>query len=322
MNARVLVAYASTHGHTAKIADRIAQGLREHDVSVHVREIGTPGAHLEPAEFDGVVVGASVHLHHHQRAVIDWIAEHRTTLNGCPSAFFSVSLTAADDTDEARAATRAMIADVVDRTGWTPATTAAFAGAFEFREYNLPTRVLMHLIANGPARRARVVTRPGRAQEGRAHAGEAEIAKARGHQLRAFGQVLGQRDEDDARDQRHGRPARKDPGADHADAEAEPGDDHERPVEEHPRPQVVAQRVEVAGPLDERVDHGVGEEDVDVGIDGRADPTQAAEVRALDDGQAEDEHRERRLGDERQPQLAHGEAALRRLDGVGDEVHQ
>jgi menaquinone-dependent protoporphyrinogen oxidase len=147
MSGRVLVLYASTHGHTAKIADRIGERLREHDVRVHVREVGTPGAHLEPAEFDGVIVGASIHLHHHQREVIDWIAEHRRTLNGCPSAFFSVSLTAADDTDEARASTREMIGDVIEETGWAPATTAAFAGAFQFREYNLPTRVLMHLIA-------------------------------------------------------------------------------------------------------------------------------------------------------------------------------
>ncbi len=147
MRPRVLVVYASTHGHTAKIADRIGERLREHDVSAHVREVGTPGAHLEPAEFDGVIVAASIHLHHHQREVIDWITEHRTTLNGCPSAFLSVSLTAADDTDEARASTREMIDRVIKETGWAPTTTAAFAGAFQFREYNLPTRVLMHLIA-------------------------------------------------------------------------------------------------------------------------------------------------------------------------------
>jgi menaquinone-dependent protoporphyrinogen oxidase len=147
MSPRVLVAYASTHGHTAKIAERVGEGLREHDVSARVREIGTPGAHLEPAEFDGVIVGASVHLHRHQQAVIDWIAEHRTTLNDVPSAFFSVSLTAADDTDEARASTREMIDHVTGETRWTPTITAAFAGAFQFREYNLPTRVLMHLIA-------------------------------------------------------------------------------------------------------------------------------------------------------------------------------
>ncbi|MDX6726671.1 MAG: menaquinone-dependent protoporphyrinogen oxidase [Baekduia sp.] len=147
MNARVLVVYASTHGHTAKIAERIGAGLREHDLSVRVRETGTPGAHLEPAEFDGVIVGASIHMGHHQPAVLDWITEHRAALDAVPSAFFSVSLTAADDTDEARASTRELIDHMVAETGWTPATTTAFAGAFQFREYNLPTRVLMHLIA-------------------------------------------------------------------------------------------------------------------------------------------------------------------------------
>ena len=147
MNARVLIVYASTHGHTAKIADRIGDGLREHDVSARVREIGTPGANHDPAEFDGVIVGASVHLSRHQSAVIDWITAHRTALNAVLSAFFSVSLTAADDTDDARASTREMIDHVTGQTGWTPTTTAPFAGAFQFREYNLPTRVLMHLIA-------------------------------------------------------------------------------------------------------------------------------------------------------------------------------
>jgi len=64
-----------------------------------------------------------------------------------PSAFFSVSLTAADDTDEARATTRALIDELLDATGWRPGTAIALAGALQFKEYNLPTRVLMRLIA-------------------------------------------------------------------------------------------------------------------------------------------------------------------------------
>jgi menaquinone-dependent protoporphyrinogen oxidase len=65
-----------------------------------------------------------------------------------PSAFFSVSLTAADDSDEARATVRELIDDVLDATGWTPREAVAFAGALQFKEYNLPTRVLMRLIAH------------------------------------------------------------------------------------------------------------------------------------------------------------------------------
>jgi menaquinone-dependent protoporphyrinogen oxidase len=146
MSARVLVVYASTHGHTATIADRIGALLREQHVHARVREIGKVGA-IDLSEFDGVIVGASVHAGHHQKEIVEWLSAHRTTLSGRPSAFFSVSLTAADDTDEARETTRSMIDDVLDETGWIPTTTQSFAGALQFKEYNLPTRVLMRLIA-------------------------------------------------------------------------------------------------------------------------------------------------------------------------------
>ena len=62
-----------------------------------------------------------------------------------PSAFFSVCLTAADDTDESRAATRAYIDDFAERTGWTPDRTATFAGALQYREYDFVTRLLMRV---------------------------------------------------------------------------------------------------------------------------------------------------------------------------------
>jgi menaquinone-dependent protoporphyrinogen oxidase len=56
-------------------------------------------------------------------------------------------LSAADDTDEARADTRMMIDLVLDDTGWIPSRTLAVAGALRYRHYDLPTRILMRLIA-------------------------------------------------------------------------------------------------------------------------------------------------------------------------------
>jgi menaquinone-dependent protoporphyrinogen oxidase len=145
--AHVLVLYASTHGHTAKIADRVATIIRAEGIEVRERRIGEATEHLDLSGFDGVVVGASVHTGHHQREIVDWLTEHHTSLSARPSAFFSVSLTAADDTDEARATTRGLIDDVLDASGWIPTTTVPFAGALQFLEYGLPTRVLMRLIA-------------------------------------------------------------------------------------------------------------------------------------------------------------------------------
>ena len=147
MSQRVLVLYASTHGHTGKIADRIAEVLRAQGFHARVRPLNERTSHLDLAEFDAFVIGASVHQGHHQPEMVEWIAKHRTVLSLHPSAFFSVSLTAADDTDEACETVRSMIDDVLDETGWIPTRTESFAGALQFKEYNLPTRVLMRLIA-------------------------------------------------------------------------------------------------------------------------------------------------------------------------------
>lgn len=142
---RILVLYASTHGHTGRVADHIGDVLRRNGLAARVRKLGETA--IDPSEFDAYVLAGSVHAGHHQHELVEWIAEHRTTLSAHPSAFVSVSLTAADDSDEARTTCRAMIDDVLDQTGWLPATTLAVAGAFQFEEYNLPTRVLMRLIA-------------------------------------------------------------------------------------------------------------------------------------------------------------------------------
>src|SRR5687768_14557532 len=92
----VLVLYGSTHGHTAKIASRLADAARASSQDVDLRDAKHDHP-ADPEKYDGVIVGASLHGGHHQREVVDWVKAHRHTLEGRPSAFFSVSLTAADD---------------------------------------------------------------------------------------------------------------------------------------------------------------------------------------------------------------------------------
>jgi menaquinone-dependent protoporphyrinogen oxidase len=141
----VLVLYASKHGHTAKIAHRIAESLRDDGVTVDVKDSHLT-AGLSPSEYDGVIVGASIHAGHHQREIVDWAKEHAVALSGKPSAFFSVCLAVADDTDEARAAARKYIDDFEDETGWSPDTRTTFAGALQYLEYDFMTRLLIKLM--------------------------------------------------------------------------------------------------------------------------------------------------------------------------------
>jgi menaquinone-dependent protoporphyrinogen oxidase len=139
---RILVLYASTHGHTGTIAARIAEAIGP---AAELRSIDA-AKQLEPWRYDAVVVGASIHAGHHQKAVLEWVRDHAGVLNTLPSAFFSVCLTAADDTDEARAASQAYIDEALESTGWRPQLTRTFAGALQYREYDLFTRLLIKLM--------------------------------------------------------------------------------------------------------------------------------------------------------------------------------
>jgi menaquinone-dependent protoporphyrinogen oxidase len=141
---KALLLYATTHGHAAKIASRLGEALRADGVDADLREVKTAGD-PSPRDYDGVIAGASLHAGHHQRPMVDWVKAHRTELAERPTAFFSVSLTAAEDSDEARTATRKCIEDFLDETGWTPDVTQAIAGALQYREYDVFTRLLMRL---------------------------------------------------------------------------------------------------------------------------------------------------------------------------------
>jgi len=144
---RVLVAYASKHGQTRLVAERIAAVVADLGLDADLRDLETRDADPWPPDYAGVAVAASIHAGHHQKRVEHWAQAHATTLGLRPSAFVSVSLTAADDSDEARARVRELIDAFADETGWYPTETLACAGALKYREYDVATRVLMRLIA-------------------------------------------------------------------------------------------------------------------------------------------------------------------------------
>jgi menaquinone-dependent protoporphyrinogen oxidase len=143
---RALVIYGTTHGQTAKIAGRIADTLIDCGVRVTLHAAGD-GRDPRPDDFDGVIVAASVHRAAHQPAIVDYARRHRDVLNAHPSALVSVSLTAADDTHQARAATAEMIDKLISKTDWIPAATLGAAGALQFYDYDFMTRLLMRLTA-------------------------------------------------------------------------------------------------------------------------------------------------------------------------------
>jgi menaquinone-dependent protoporphyrinogen oxidase len=140
----ILIAVASRHGHTNKIATQIAAVLARHGHRVTLDpDVGDTDP--RPHRYDLVIAGAPVHAGRHPGALADWARRHATALNMRPSAFFSVCLSAAEDTEAARAAARGYLDDFEDRTGWLPRVRTTFAGALQYREYGLPTRLAMQV---------------------------------------------------------------------------------------------------------------------------------------------------------------------------------
>lgn len=137
----VLVVFSSTHGHTTRIAQRIARVLRREGHHVSVRRI--EDAPHDLGRWDAVIAGGSLHMGTHQDELVAWAHAHHRALAERPNAFFSVSLSASEDTPEAREATRECIDRFVEDTEWDPDHSEALAGCLQYTRYDAPTRILM-----------------------------------------------------------------------------------------------------------------------------------------------------------------------------------
>ncbi len=83
---RVEVVYASRHGGTAAIAQRIAEVLRTAGAEVLVADAAK---RPDPAGFDAYIVGSGVYMGNWLNDGIEWLERHRSTLATRPVWLFS-----------------------------------------------------------------------------------------------------------------------------------------------------------------------------------------------------------------------------------------
>jgi len=150
--ARVLIVYGTTEGHTALIADRMATVIRAGGHEVELHDSKKVHKRAVPGDFDGIIVGGSVHAGDHQSSLREFAKRNRDLLERVPSAFFSVSLTAADPDEEAAAETQAMLDKFTRETGWRPRRVETIAGALVYTQYNVFIRHMMKLIVKHQGR--------------------------------------------------------------------------------------------------------------------------------------------------------------------------
>lgn len=144
---KILVVYGTTYGQTERIVRRIGQILTEtgHAVTLH-RGDRLP-VMLPIQEFDGFLIAGSVLSGHHQRYIRNFVCRYGYLLNALPSAFISVSGSAANIEPKAQIQAQQCVTSFLKETGWQPRVTRTFGGAIAYTRYNWVLRVVMRWIS-------------------------------------------------------------------------------------------------------------------------------------------------------------------------------
>ncbi len=144
---RVPVFYATTEGQTQRIAEAIAASLRYEGLESEARKLSPSMPPPDWAHIAGVVVGASIHAGRHQREACQFVKREASQLGQRPSAFFSVSLSAASRNPKGVDAARGIATSFVRSAGWEPRRLACFAGRLAYTKYGFFKRWMMRQIA-------------------------------------------------------------------------------------------------------------------------------------------------------------------------------
>jgi menaquinone-dependent protoporphyrinogen oxidase len=133
---RILIVFGTSHGQTEKIARRMADVLMRAGNAVTLWNTDAPSGDDTLGDVDGIIVGAPILYGRHRPSVVRFVRHHLWALKATPSAFFSVSGSAASPLDAPRREARRILDELLRETGWRPVQTAIIAGAMAYTKYN------------------------------------------------------------------------------------------------------------------------------------------------------------------------------------------
>lgn len=150
--ARVLVLYASKTGQTAKIAERMAQQVRDKGHNVDCLEVGRLPHDFNLDAYDRMLIGAPIRMMKFPRPVARFVRRNRETLVAHKAGFFAVCMAAAASNPDTRKDLEKWVRSFISETGWQPAKLGVFAGALMYTKYDFITRMIMKKISQTEGR--------------------------------------------------------------------------------------------------------------------------------------------------------------------------
>ena len=133
----ILVAYASRHGSTKDIAERIALKLAEHGHEVTARNIDEDPS---PLGFDAVVLGSAVYMGHWIKSARHYLDAHLDHLAERPLYVFSSGPVVRDEEAEEPAE----IAELISRLG--PVEHVLFGGKLDTHELSFGEKLVVKMV--------------------------------------------------------------------------------------------------------------------------------------------------------------------------------
>lgn len=144
---RLLIVYATSEGHTASIANFMADIAETKGLEVELWDSTTLTRPLTNKDWDAAIVGGSVHQGTHQMSLRAFVQNNLKLLRQLPSAFFSVSLSAAVKDDIHQEEALSYVTTFLEDVAWQPLATACFAGAIKHGEYDYFKEMVLRLLA-------------------------------------------------------------------------------------------------------------------------------------------------------------------------------
>ena len=142
---KILIIYGSTEGQTRKIANFLKKEAESigHEVNLADANEKPP----KPSGYAIVLIGASVHMHKYQSAVMHYVKANIEALNKIPSVFLSVSMATASGDAESLKERDEVTAVFLKDTGWKPTYVEQIAGALLYTQYDFFKKLIMRMIA-------------------------------------------------------------------------------------------------------------------------------------------------------------------------------
>ena len=144
---KTLITYFSKYGQTEKIAKRIAEVIQSSGETVHLNAVGQILANETLADYDRIILGSPIYAHSHSREIAAFIKKFRNEMIEQPTAFFSVSASAAGD-EKQLCEVKKLFNQFLRDCDFVPDHVTIFAGALPYREYNWFLRMMMKWIVS------------------------------------------------------------------------------------------------------------------------------------------------------------------------------